>query len=103
MGVAAWLVWRERHRFNARPALWVFVIQLVLNSIWSPLFFTGFPIWGTAALWAAMVLIVVLIVMIAVTIRLFWPISRVAAVLLMPYIAWVLYASTLNFYVALVN
>lgn len=103
MGVAAWLVWRERRRVNARPALWVFVIQLVLNSIWSPLFFAGFPIWGTAALWAAMVLIVVLIVMIAVTIRLFWPISRLAAILLLPYIAWVLYASTLNFYVALMN
>ena len=103
MGVAAWLVWRERLRLNAWPALWIYIGQLVLNSIWSPLFFSGYPVWGTGALWAAMVVIVALIVMIAVTIRAFWPISRVAAVLLTPYLGWVLYASTLNFYIALMN
>ncbi|MBO0594941.1 tryptophan-rich sensory protein [Nesterenkonia sp. E16_7] len=103
MGVGAWLVWRRRHSVNATPALALFVGQLVLNSIWSPLFFGGYPIFGTAALWAAMVLIVVLMVAIALTIWRFWPISRIGAYLLLPYLAWTLYASTLNFYIALMN
>lgn len=103
MGIAAWLVWRKRHTVNARPALTVFVVQLVLNSIWSPLFFGGYPLIGTAALWAAMVLIVVLIVAISVTIWRFWPISPIAGALLLPYLAWTLYASTLNLYIALMN
>ncbi|NYJ17159.1 TspO/MBR family protein [Nesterenkonia sandarakina] len=103
MGVGAWLLWRRRHSVNATPALALFVGQLVLNSIWSPLFFGGYPIFGTAALWAAMVLIAVLIVAIALTIWRFWPISRLGAYLLLPYLAWTLYASTLNFYIALMN
>lgn len=97
------MVWRERRRINAWPALSIYIAQLVLNSIWSPLFFSGYPIWGTAALWAAMGVITALIVMILVTIRMFWPISRIAAGLLIPYLAWVVYASTLNFYIALMN
>lgn len=103
MGVAAWLVWRKRHTVKAKPALTIFVAQLVLNAIWSPLFFGGYPLFGTAALWAAMALIAVLIVAIAVTVRRFWPISQVSGVLLLPYLAWTLYASTLNLYIALMN
>lgn len=103
MGFAAWLVWRRRHRRGSRRALSLYVGQLILNSTWSPLFFAGYPAWGSAALWAAMLVIVALAAMVAVTIRGFWPISRLAAVLLMPYLAWVLYASTLNLYIALAN
>ncbi|WP_049897504.1 TspO/MBR family protein [Nesterenkonia massiliensis] len=103
MGVAAWLIWRQRHHVRVWPALVVYAVQLVLNGAWSPLFFSGYPLWGTAALWAAFALILVLIIMIGLTIRAFWPISRAAGVLLIPYLAWVLYASTLNFYIALTN
>jgi translocator protein len=103
MGVAAWLVWRKRHTFNVKPALSLFVGQLVLNSIWSPLFFAGYPLVGTSALWAAMVLIIVLIVAIAATVWRFLPISRLAGILLLPYLTWTVYASTLNLYIALMN
>ncbi|MCT1605906.1 tryptophan-rich sensory protein [Nesterenkonia massiliensis] len=103
MGVAAWLIWRERHRLRVWPALGVYAIQLLLNAAWSPLFFSGYPIWGSAALWAAFAVILALIIVIVLTIRVFWPINRLAAVLLIPYLAWVLYASTLNFYIALTN
>lgn len=103
MGVAAWLIWRERHRLRVWPALGVYAAQLVLNALWSPLFFSGYPMWGDAALWAAFAVILALIIMVVLTIRVFWPINRLAAVLLIPYLAWVLYASTLNFYIALMN
>lgn len=103
MGIGAWLIWRKRHWLNARPALSIFVVQLVLNSIWSPLFFGGYPWFGAAALWMALALILVLILAIIETMRRFWPISRVAALLLSPYLAWTIYASTLNLYIALTD
>lgn len=104
MGISAWLVWRQRYRAGAVwQALSLYVGQLVLNSIWSPLFFAGYPSWGTPALWAAMMVILTLIVTLALTVRTFWRISHLGAVLLLPYLAWVVYASSLNLYIALAN
>ncbi|GFZ93967.1 TspO/MBR family protein [Nesterenkonia alkaliphila] len=103
MGVAAWLVWRHRHAAAVRTALGLYLAQLVLNGLWTPLFFAGYPAWGTAALWGAMAVILGLILVLALTIRAFWPISRLAAVLLLPYLGWVAYAASLNLYIAIAN
>jgi benzodiazapine receptor len=103
MSVAAWLVWRERGRRDVRPALTVYVVQLVLNAIWTPLFFGLYPVLGVAALWIALVVIVAIDAMVLVTMLRFWPVRRWAAVLLIPYWAWVLYATTLNVYIAFKN
>lgn len=104
MGIAAWLVWRRRYKeASVWQALSLYVGQLFLNSIWSPLFFAGYPSWGTPALWAAMVVVLALIVALALTLRAFWPISRLSAILLLPYLMWVVYASSLNLYIALAN
>jgi tryptophan-rich sensory protein len=103
MSVAAWLVWRERHRVQVGPALGWYVGQLALNSVWTPVFFALYPAMGSAALWLAFAVIVVLDVAVVVTIGLFWRIRRAAALLLVPYLAWILFASTLNLYAALAN
>ncbi len=103
MSVAAWLVWRERHRTEVRPALTVYVVQLVLNAIWTPFFFGLYPAIGPSALWIALVIIVAIDVMVLVTMINFWPKRRLAAVLLIPYWAWVLYATTLNVAIAIMN
>ncbi len=103
MGVAAWLIWRERHRLRATPALVLYFVQLAVNGVWSPLFFAGYPSWGTAALWAALGVLVTLIVLVSLTLRAFWPISRTAGIILLPYLGWILYASTLNAYIAVAN
>jgi tryptophan-rich sensory protein len=103
MSVAAWLVWRERDRRMVRPALTVYVVQLVLNAIWTPLFFGLYPMIGVSALWIALVVIVAIDAMVLVTMLRFWPVRRLAAALLIPYWAWVLYASTLNVYIAVKN
>lgn len=103
MGTASWLVWRRRRHQGASAALSLYVVQLALNSIWSPLFFGGYPLWGTPALWAAFAVIVTLIAALLLTIRMFWKVRRVSAVLLAPYAGWVLYASTLNLYIAMMN
>lgn len=103
MSVAAWLVWRERHRADVRPALTVYVVQLGLNAIWTPVFFGLYPVVGPAALWAALAIILLLDAAVLVTMVRFWPMRRVAAVMLIPYWAWVLYATTLNWALAALN
>lgn len=104
MSVAAWLVWRERGRAaGTRRALSAYVVQLVLNAIWTPVFFGLYPVIGVTALWIALVIILALDVMVLVTMLRFWPVRRLAAVLLIPYWAWVLYATTLNAALAVMN
>jgi len=103
MSVSAWLVWRERGTRDVRPALMAYVVQLVLNSLWTPVFFGLYPAAGSTALWIALVLIVAIDAMVLVTLLRFWPVRRLAAVLLIPYWVWVLYATTLNAYLAIKN
>lgn len=90
MGCAAWLVWR-RHGFRgAGLALGLFVVQLVFNALWSWLFFA----WHSGA--GALADIAVMWLLIAATIVAFWPLNRVAALLLVPYLLWVGFASVLT-------
>ena len=90
MGIAAWLVWRERGARHLSLALTLFIAQLCVNALWSWLFFA----WRNGALAFAGVL--VLLVLIAATIAVFWRIRRLAGVLLLPYLAWVCLASALT-------
>jgi benzodiazapine receptor len=102
MAVAAWLVWRRRGE-ETRRALTAYAVQLVLNLLWTPVFFGLYPALGTPALWIAFGIIVALAVAVAVTILYFGPISRTAGLLLLPYLAWVVFASSLNLWAALNN
>lgn len=102
MSVAAWLVWRTRDRRSPR-ALKAYAIQLTLNFLWTPVFFGLYPFLGSTALWMALGIIVALIGAIIWTILVFRPISGWAALLLTPYLAWVLFATTLNIYMAFNN
>ncbi|MFI5936391.1 TspO/MBR family protein [Actinoplanes sp. NPDC051494] len=90
IAVAGWLVWR---RDGWSPALTVYAIQLVLNAIWTPIFF-GFGQYGLA-----LVDIVLMWLLIGATVWLFRPVSRLAAGLLLPYWAWVTFATALNAYI----
>lgn len=103
MSVAAWLVWREKDRTDVRRPLTLYVIQLVLNAIWTPIFFGLFPVLGVAALWIAAVVIVAIDVAVLLTMLAFWRVRKVAAVLLIPYWAWVLFATTLNVGIAVLQ
>ncbi|RZZ85013.1 TspO/MBR family protein [Pseudoxanthomonas winnipegensis] len=97
MGIAAWLVWRRGGWAAQRRALTVFVAQLALNALWSWLFFG----WHLGA--AAMLDIVVLWVLIVVTVAMFWRARPLAGLLLLPYLAWVTFASALNYAVWQLN
>ncbi|GIH11092.1 tryptophan-rich sensory protein [Rhizocola hellebori] len=88
IAISGWLVWR-RVGFGKQIA--VYAAQLALNAIWTPLFFGG-DLFGLA-----FADIVALWILIGVTILLFSRVSRVAAWMLVPYWAWVTFASALNF------
>ncbi|MCG2595409.1 tryptophan-rich sensory protein [Ramlibacter sp. XY19] len=90
MGLAAWLVWRNQGAKRLRLALVLFFCQLCANALWSWLFFG----WRNGALAFADVL--VLLALIAATLVVFWRISRLAGMLLVPYLAWVTLATALT-------
>lgn len=90
MAVAAWLVWREQGAAGRTRALGLFLAQLAANALWSWLFFS----WHQGAFAFADVLL--LLALVVATAATFWPISRLAAVLLLPYVAWVSFASALT-------
>jgi benzodiazapine receptor len=91
MGVAAWLVWRERGWSRARGALGLFVAQLALNALWSWTFFA----WHQGGL--ALADILALLGLIVATIAAFARVRKLAAWLLVPYLAWVCFATALNY------
>ena len=88
MGVAAWLVWRSPG--SNKVALGLFGAQLAANALWSWLFFAWH--WGAAAA----VEVLVLLALIVATVVAFWRTSRLAALLLVPYLLWVSFASVLT-------
>ena len=97
MGVAAWLVWRLNGFRFARTALALFLVQLLLNALWSWLFFA----WHLGAL--AFTEILLLWVLIVATLINFWRIQPLAGALLVPYLLWVSFASALNYSVWKLN
>ncbi|MCA1943203.1 MAG: tryptophan-rich sensory protein [Yonghaparkia sp.] len=101
--VAAWLVWRERHRRRIDRALTLYVVQLVLNALWSPLFFALYPAIGVTATWLSLTVHLLLLVAITTTIIEFWPIHRVAALIMVPYLVWVVFAASLTVGIAVIN
>ncbi|TWS20218.1 tryptophan-rich sensory protein [Tsukamurella asaccharolytica] len=96
MAVAAWLVWRVDPSPRNR-AIQVYALQLLVNLSWSPLFF-GLELRGVA-----LAVILLLDVLVVVTIVLFWRVRRSAAVLLLPYLGWILFATALNYAVWSLN
>ena len=91
MALAAFLVWRERGWRAAAPALTLYLLQLGINALWSWLFF-GWKLGGLA--FADILLLLALIV---TTLVAFWRVHKLAACLLLPYLAWVSFASVLNY------
>lgn len=90
MALAAWRVASTPSPW-AIPALAVWSSQIVLNALWSPIFF------GLRRLGAAMVALSFLWLAVASTVAIFWQVDPVASYMLMPYLVWVSYAGALNF------
>lgn len=87
IGIAGWRVWLLQASVDLK-ALWVF--QMLLNFAWSPVFF------GAQAIAPALLIVLLLLLAIIVFIARAWGRVRLAAVLFMPYAAWVGFATALN-------
>jgi benzodiazapine receptor len=97
LGLAVALILHARGARGRGPALALFVLQLLLNYSWSPLFFAYHEV--GAALWT----IIAMILISAVTAFLFWRIRRSAALLMLPYLAWLGFAAVLTWQIGLLN
>jgi benzodiazapine receptor len=98
MGIALFLVWREGlHRRDVRFAILIFSVQLVINLLWSVVFFSFHALFGS------FILVMLLWLAILANIIAFLIISKWAGLLLVPYIVWVSIASYLNYSVYLLN
>ena len=98
MGISAYLVWQKDIEDKpVRVAMAWYIIQIILNAIWTPLFF------GMQSPLLGLVDVIGLLAAIIVTIVLFFKIFRPAALLLIPYLAWVSFATVLNASVYLLN
>ena len=91
IALSGWLVWQEAGISSAALPMGVYALQLLLNAAWTPIFF------GLRRPDMALAEILVLWVAIVATIVLFHPVSAAAAWLLVPYLAWVSFASALTF------
>lgn len=92
MGAAAGIVWSKgHHHIWVKTALYHFGFQLLFNALWSIVFFGLMkPFW-------ALLVIFVLLILIALTIKWFKVVSKLAAWLMVPYLLWVVFATLLNY------
>ncbi len=98
MGVSTFLVYEGMTKRNsARTALYAFDAQFIINVLWSFLFF------GLRSISLGLIDILALWIAIAITIFMFYKISKLSALLLVPYIVWVSIATLLNYYVFVLN
>jgi tryptophan-rich sensory protein len=97
MAVAAWLVWSQKGFAGASLALGLFMLQLLLNGLWSWFFF------GLQNITLGLVDMTLLWFALLATLIAFWRQRPFAGWLLAPYLVWVSYAASLNIAIWLIN
>lgn len=97
IGVAAWRVWGHHRSRDRSRALGAWGLQLAVNAVWTPVFF------GAEQPWGGLVVITTLVVLVVITIALMARVDRAAAALMLPYLAWISFATLLNGAIALAN
>jgi benzodiazapine receptor len=99
MALSLWRLWERarEHVAGAESAIWLFMAQLALNAAWSPTFF------GLHAIRSGLAIIVALAIVLVVTIGAAFRVDRLAAWMLVPYLGWIVYASSLNAAIAILN
>lgn len=107
IAVAGWCVWRAGSRSGspnaARGTLRVYIVQLLLNALWTPVFFAGYPVIGEVAWWIALVIILALIASVARLAVASAKWSKVAMWIMIPYLLWLVFATSLNLGIIVLN
>ncbi|HSW92129.1 MAG TPA: TspO/MBR family protein [Candidatus Saccharimonadales bacterium] len=97
IGISLYLIWTQKSTLSKKTAYIVFVIQMVLNALWSVVFF------GLHQVWPGFIIIILLLASILAMIVLFRRFSHTASYILVPYAAWVTFAACLNLAIAILN
>ncbi len=97
MGISLYITWQSKKSTKRTQSLILFGVQIVLNAVWSILFF------GLQSPLLAFIEIIMLLFAILLTAKYMYSISKVAGYLFIPYICWVTFASILNFAIYLLN
>ncbi len=98
MAISLFLVWNKKTtKSSVKLALLFFAIQIILNAVWSPVFF------GLRSPMGGLVIIALLWIAIVLTIVSFFNISKLAGILLVPYVFWVSFATVLNYWIVVLN
>lgn len=98
MGVAFYLIWKQGwQKKKVRLAGMYFLAQLALNFTWSPVFF------GLRAPLLGLIVIVAMWASIVMTMKKFYPLSKISSYLLVPYLFWVSFATLLNTAIVVLN
>ena len=98
MGISTYLVWQKiDENQKAKKSLWFFWIHLIFNASWSLMFF------GLKSPGLGLINIIIIWLLIIVLIIKFWKINRWSSYLLIPYLAWVSFASLLNYFIWILN
>ena len=96
MGISSYMIY-ESNDVKAKESLKIYAIQLIINLLWSFIFFT-FKLYLLAFIW-----IIILIIVVALMIKKFYEISKTSALIEIPYLLWLVFASILNFSIFLLN
>lgn len=97
MGISLFIVWRRRDSPQFKSALIFFFVQLILSILWSAAFF------GLRSPFLGLIDIVLLWIAILLTIQNFFKVSKMAGLLLLPYLLWISFAALLNFFLWVLN
>lgn len=99
MGIAAYKIYVLKYEnIDTSSAMFVYYIQLLLNFLWSIMFF-GLRLYGMAFI---ELLVLICFVILAIK-RFYTKGGKISALLMMPYLIWIIYAGVLNFYVWMLN
>lgn len=98
MGVSLYFIWIAKNKQNEKNlGLFLFGVQLVLNGMWSPLFFFA------QSITIALLVIIAMDIIVILTIVIFYEINKKSGYLLIPYISWLCIATLLNFSILVLN
>ena len=97
MGISAFLIWKKRDNLKTKQAFIFYGIQLILNALWSIIFF------GMHNPGLAFLEIIILWLFILITLIKFYKINKIAGLLFIPYLLWVSFASILNYAIWMLN
>ena len=95
MAFAVWLIWINPTK--KEKIIYIYFIHLLINGSWSIFFF------GLHLILASLIIIVAIIFFVVWLIKLYYPINKISAFLMLPYLAWLSYAFILNFYIFILN